>query len=180
MAHELAHIRNRDTLIMTVTATIAGAISMLGNFAFFIGGRDAQSRWRDRHIADDHRGAAGGHAGADGDQPHARILCRPRRRRNLRQARWRWLPPRAHLRCGASHRERHGRGQSGHRAYVHHQPACRGSAWTICSRPIPRPRTGSLHSQPSRRKWGRVPLRIPSANAGPWSRSASSPRGPWG
>jgi heat shock protein HtpX len=40
MAHELAHIRNRDTLIMTVTATIAGAISMLANFAFLFGGRD--------------------------------------------------------------------------------------------------------------------------------------------
>ena len=40
MAHELAHVRNRDTLIMTVTATIAGAISMLGNFAFLFGGRD--------------------------------------------------------------------------------------------------------------------------------------------
>jgi len=38
MAHELAHIENRDTLIMTITATIAGAISMLGNFAFFFGG----------------------------------------------------------------------------------------------------------------------------------------------
>jgi heat shock protein HtpX len=38
MAHELAHIKNRDTLTMTVTATIAGAISMLGNFAFFFGG----------------------------------------------------------------------------------------------------------------------------------------------
>ncbi|MBB6465550.1 heat shock protein HtpX [Aminobacter lissarensis] len=38
MAHELAHIENRDTLIMTVTATLAGAISMLGNFAFFFGG----------------------------------------------------------------------------------------------------------------------------------------------
>ncbi|MGE0063681.1 MAG: zinc metalloprotease HtpX [Xanthobacteraceae bacterium] len=37
IAHELAHIRNRDTLIMTVTATIAGAISMLGNFAMFTG-----------------------------------------------------------------------------------------------------------------------------------------------
>jgi heat shock protein HtpX len=41
IAHELAHIRNRDTLIMTLTATIAGAISMLANFAlFFGGGRD--------------------------------------------------------------------------------------------------------------------------------------------
>ncbi len=37
MAHELAHVRNRDTLIMTVTATIAGAISMLANFAMFAG-----------------------------------------------------------------------------------------------------------------------------------------------
>ena len=40
MAHELAHVRNRDTLIMTLTATIAGAISMLAGFAFFFrGGR---------------------------------------------------------------------------------------------------------------------------------------------
>jgi heat shock protein HtpX len=41
MAHELAHVRNRDTLVMTMTATIAGAISMLANFGmFFGGGRD--------------------------------------------------------------------------------------------------------------------------------------------
>jgi heat shock protein HtpX len=40
MAHELAHVKNRDTLIMTVTATIAGAVSMLTNFAFFFGGGD--------------------------------------------------------------------------------------------------------------------------------------------
>jgi len=38
MAHELAHVQNRDTLIMTITATIAGAISMLANFAIFFGG----------------------------------------------------------------------------------------------------------------------------------------------
>jgi heat shock protein HtpX len=40
MAHELAHVKNRDTLIMTITATLAGAISMLANFAFFFGGRN--------------------------------------------------------------------------------------------------------------------------------------------
>ncbi|WP_121092789.1 zinc metalloprotease HtpX [Roseinatronobacter ekhonensis] len=40
MAHELAHIRNFDTLIMTITATFAGAISMLANFAMFFGGRN--------------------------------------------------------------------------------------------------------------------------------------------
>ncbi|MXU66480.1 zinc metalloprotease HtpX [Oceanomicrobium pacificus] len=41
MAHELAHIKNRDTLIMTIAATIAGAISMLAQFGLFFGnGRD--------------------------------------------------------------------------------------------------------------------------------------------
>lgn len=39
VAHELAHIRNHDTAIMTVTATFAGAITMLANFALFFGGR---------------------------------------------------------------------------------------------------------------------------------------------
>jgi heat shock protein HtpX len=38
MAHELAHVKNRDTLTMTVTATLAGAIGMLANFALFFGG----------------------------------------------------------------------------------------------------------------------------------------------
>ncbi|PWB60879.1 MAG: protease HtpX, partial [Bradyrhizobiaceae bacterium] len=37
MAHELAHVKNRDTLIMTITATIAGAISMLAQFGMFFG-----------------------------------------------------------------------------------------------------------------------------------------------
>jgi heat shock protein HtpX len=42
MAHELAHVKNRDTLTMTVTATIAGAISALANFAMFFGGGHGQ------------------------------------------------------------------------------------------------------------------------------------------
>lgn len=42
LAHELAHVRHYDTLTMTMTATLAGAISMLGNFALFLGrGRDS-------------------------------------------------------------------------------------------------------------------------------------------
>jgi heat shock protein HtpX len=40
LAHELAHVQNRDTLIMTVAATLAGAISYLSHLAFFFGGRD--------------------------------------------------------------------------------------------------------------------------------------------
>ena len=44
MAHELAHVKNRDTLVMTMTATIAGAISMLANFGlFFRGGNGNQN-----------------------------------------------------------------------------------------------------------------------------------------
>jgi heat shock protein HtpX len=44
LAHELAHIRNHDTLTMTITATIAGAISMLAQFSMFFGGtRDNNS-----------------------------------------------------------------------------------------------------------------------------------------
>ncbi len=38
MAHELAHIKNHDTLTMTITATLAGAISMLAQFGLFFGG----------------------------------------------------------------------------------------------------------------------------------------------
>ena len=38
IAHELAHVRNRDTLTMTITATIGGAISMLANFGMMFGG----------------------------------------------------------------------------------------------------------------------------------------------
>jgi len=42
MAHELAHVKNRDTLTMTVTATVAGAIAALANFAMFFGGDDRE------------------------------------------------------------------------------------------------------------------------------------------
>src|SRR5215472_280262 len=35
LAHELSHVKNRDTLTMTITATMAGAISMLAQWAYF-------------------------------------------------------------------------------------------------------------------------------------------------
>jgi heat shock protein HtpX len=45
LAHELGHVKNRDTLTMTVAATLAGAIGMLAQFAFFFGGsRDSEGR----------------------------------------------------------------------------------------------------------------------------------------
>jgi heat shock protein HtpX len=44
IAHELAHIKNRDTLTMTVAATVAGAISMLAQFGYFFGGSSSRER----------------------------------------------------------------------------------------------------------------------------------------
>ena len=46
LAHELGHVKHRDTLTMTITAVMAGAISMLANMAFFMGGiATAKIRW---------------------------------------------------------------------------------------------------------------------------------------
>ena len=85
MAHELAHVQHRDILISTISATMAGAISMLANFAVFFGGRDSEGRpanpiagMRGRDA-----GAAGGELDPDGDQPGPRVRGRPRRRRDL-------------------------------------------------------------------------------------------------
>ncbi|WP_284615728.1 zinc metalloprotease HtpX [Aquabacterium humicola] len=44
MAHELAHVKHRDILISTISATMAGAIGMLANFAMVFGGRDGEGR----------------------------------------------------------------------------------------------------------------------------------------
>ena len=44
MAHELAHVKHRDILISTVSATMAGAIGMLANFGMMFGGRDSEGR----------------------------------------------------------------------------------------------------------------------------------------
>ncbi len=80
MAHELAHVKNRDTLTMTVAATIGGAISMMAQYLQFgaLFGRRNNGRggWLGA-LAGDDRGAARGDDGADGDQPLARVSGRP-------------------------------------------------------------------------------------------------------
>src|SRR6185312_11058753 len=103
LAHELGHVKHRDTLLMTLTATIAGAISMLANFGFYFGGAPR----------------------ADGDQPHARIRGRPRGRRDLAASVVARL-------CAAQDRRRRrgdsqhsGRAQSRLGASLHRQPAVR-------------------------------------------------------
>ena len=42
MAHELAHVKNRDILISTISATVAGAISMIANFGMLFGGNNEE------------------------------------------------------------------------------------------------------------------------------------------
>jgi 16S rRNA (cytosine967-C5)-methyltransferase len=140
MAHELAHIKNRDTLTMTITATFAGAISMLAYYGMFLGGRRsgpmgiigmiavmilaplgamlvqmAVSRTRE-YVA---------------DKSGAEICGNPL-----------WLSSALGKISNAAKRIeiQARRGEPGDRAHVHHQPLERGCAWTNCSPPIrPRP-----------------------------------------
>ena len=151
IAHELAHIKNRDTLTMTVAATVAGAISMLAQFGFFFGG----GRDRDNPMGPIGRAArralraARRAADPDDDQPHPRVLRRPARRRDQRQ------PARPRQRAAQDLRLRppdpdaERRAQPGLGAALHHQPADRRSGWTTSSRPTRTSRTASARS----RRW---------------------------
>ena len=187
IAHELAHIRNHDTLLMTITATIAGAISMLAQFGMFFGGN------RDNNngpgiigsIAHDDPRPARRHAGADGDQPHARIRRRRSRRAHRRSA------DVARLRAVPRSTTRRIRSRTWKPSAIRRprtcssSTRCRGTASTICSRPTPRPRTASRRCSSSRRRWARAAACRPSAVAAnyprrsPWGRRSAS-RGPWG
>ncbi len=92
IAHELAHIKNRDTLTMTITATIAGADLDAGAVRAVLRrpSRQQQRARHDRHHRDGDPRADRRHAGADGDQPHARIRRRRTGRADLRAARRHW------------------------------------------------------------------------------------------
>ena len=89
MAHELAHIKSRDTLTMTVAATIGGAISMVAQWlqvSMLFGSNRNQGRSRFATFAAMLLAPVRRHAGADGDQPVARVSGRPARRDDLRQS----------------------------------------------------------------------------------------------
>ena len=81
IAHELGHVKNRDTLIMTVAATMAGALSHLATMALWFGGGRTQRRPRGgqpaRRPRRHPRRAVRRDADPDGDLPLARV---PRRR----------------------------------------------------------------------------------------------------
>jgi len=87
MAHELAHVAHRDILISTVSATMAGAISALANFAMFFGGRSEDGRPSNplASIAVALFGAAGRQPDPDGDLACPRVRSRPRWRGSQRR-----------------------------------------------------------------------------------------------
>ena len=89
LAHELGHVKNRDTLTMTIVATIGGAIGMLANFAFFMGGGRRNNPLG--LVGVDSGGDSGADrrdAGADGGQPLARVRGGPRRRQSSGRPLW--------------------------------------------------------------------------------------------
>ena len=194
IAHELAHISNRDTLTMTITATIAGAISMLAQFGMLFGGghRDNNSHGglgiigtlamvilapiaamlvqmaisRTREYAADEAGA--------------RIAGQPQ-----------WLASALVKLEQAAHAdpERGCRAQSRDRAHVHRQPADRprhGQSVrhpSLDREPDCRARTTGARDGPDRRRRATLgtAARLPAASgapSGPWGGRRSG--SPWG
>ena len=88
IAHELAHIKNRDMLLQTFTATLAGAISNLAQFGAVLRRRATTTRAviRSAGLADGDRGADRGDAHPVRDQPAARVQGGRGRRANQRAA----------------------------------------------------------------------------------------------
>jgi heat shock protein HtpX len=164
IAHELAHIKNHDTLTMTITATIAGAISMLAQFGLFFGGnRDSNNGMgiigtlamvilapiaamlvqmaisRTREYGADEMGA--------------RISGRP-------------LALAAALARidNAAHQIENPDAERIRRPRTSSSSTLSARAWTICSQPIRRPRTASPHcarSRPAGDRAGKTPRRKP-------------------
>ena len=166
IAHELAHVKNHDTLLMTITATIAGAISMLAQFGMFFGGNRDNNHGpgiigsiammilaplgamlvqmaisRTREYAADDLGA--------------RICGQPM-----------WLASALSKIANAAHRSRTRKPSAIRRPRTcSSSTRCRVTAWTICSRRTRRPRTASPRCSSSRRKWARRAERLPSTPA---------------
>ena len=161
LAHELGHIKHHDTLLMTITATIAGAISMLANFSMFFGSRSNNNnnigmlgslallilgplaaglvQWRSAGRANT-RLTARVPRSANG------LWRSPRRCRRSPAVPSRspiWMPSAIRPRRISSSSTR-----------------CRARAWTICSRPTPTSRTAWRGSRRWRATWAR-PLLVP-------------------
>ena len=146
MAHELSHVRHRDILISTISATMAGAISALANFAMFFGGRSDDGRPANplAGIAVALLAPLAASLIQMAISRVARVRSRPRRRGNQRRSRC------AGRRAGQdpdvrrrAHSAGAGRGASGNGADDDPQSAFRLAGSRGCSRRTRRPRSGS-------------------------------------
>ena len=180
IAHELAHIKNHDTLIMTITATIAGAISMIAQFGMFFGGN-----------RDNNNGGMGiiGTLAMVILAPIAAMLVQMAISRTREYSadelggqivgRPEWLA--SALASSGKRRapdsERDSRTQSGHRAYVHRQSAQRAAHGQPVLDPPgdrePHRRTARTRATHGTGRWIR-PRREPSAGS---SHACSWPMG---
>ena len=111
ISHELAHIKHRDTLTMTITATFAGAIGMLAQFGFFFGGNRNNNPL----------GGIGALAAMIVDQPDAGVRGRSRRGGDLGRAAGPGIGLAQDIGGGAYGAERSGARKSGHGPSLHHQ-----------------------------------------------------------
>ena len=191
MAHELSHVRHRDTLTMTIAATLSGAIGMLASFGGLMGGgRDENGRPLVNPIAAIAMMILAPLAASlvqmaisrsreyEADRMGAEISGQPL-----------WLASAlAKLaRRHAADPQPRRRGQSGDGASLHRQSAVGRRAGAACSRPIRRWRSAS----PASRRWpARLPTRGPTGRRLPPRRgrrpTRGAPlrkaprRGPWG
>ena len=180
IAHELAHIKNRDTLTMTIAATIAGAIGFLGQFAFFFGGsRDGERPNPIAAILIMILAPLAAIAGADGDLAHARVLGRPAGGADLRPAALARQRPAADRAGGAA------AGSCRRPSTIRPARTCSSSTrcgWagsTICSAPIRA--TEDRIRRAAGAGAGRAPAPAPAAPAYATAacRARAGRRGPW-
>jgi heat shock protein HtpX len=143
IAHELGHVKNRDTLLMTITATIAGAISMLANFGFMFGGRSNSNNnigfigtlallILGPLAAGLVQMAISRNREYEADQEGAEISRRPLSLASALQK----------IAGAAQHIPNMPAERNPASAISSSSIRCRARAWTICSRPTPMSRTG--------------------------------------
>ena len=187
IAHELAHIKNHDTLLMTITATIAGAISMLAQFGMFFGGN------RDNNNGPGIIGSIAMMILAPLGAMLVQMAISRTREYAADDLGARIVRPAdvAGLRAGqdrerrASDPEHGGRAQPGDRAHVHHQPAVGPRhGQSVLDAPVdrePHRRAAAARRGNGRERRQRLPS-TPAATIprrSPWGRTSAS-RGPWG